>query len=221
VNDAIAAIQKKLRSAGFDPGPIDGEWGEKSETALNAALTLPAPISGRPLAWGAKVSPQFRRKVIALCERLRMDPDYLMACIAWESAETFSPDIRNAAGSGAVGLIQFMPDTARNLGTTTAMLLAETAEEQLDYVEAYFRPYAGRVKSLSDHYMAILWPAAIGKPESAVLWAQGARPTTYRQNAGLDSNRDASITKAEAAGKVHDKLIKGLLEGNVYREQAP
>lgn len=41
-----------------------------------------------------------------------------MAAMAFESGETFSPSIKNAAGSGAVGLIQFMPSTAKALGTS-------------------------------------------------------------------------------------------------------
>jgi hypothetical protein len=134
-----------------------------------------------------------------------------MACIAFESAESFRPDIRNAAGSGATGLIQFMPTTAKGLGTTTAALAAMTAVKQLDYVETYFWPYRGRLKTLSDVYMAILWPKGIGKPENYVLWDM-ASPITYRQNAGLDANKDSGITKAEAAAKVQAMLDKGRTE---------
>jgi hypothetical protein len=141
---------------------------------------------------------------------LRTHPNWIMACMAFESGETFSPSIRNAAGSGAIGLIQFMPSTAKGLGTSTAHLADMTAEEQLEFVHRYFLPYKGRLSKLSDVYMAILWPAAIGKPDSAPLWDATTRPTTYRQNAGLDTNKDRTITKGEAAGKVARKLIKGL-----------
>lgn len=163
-----------------------------------------------PLAWGARVSSAFRSRVRAICSQLAIEnPDWLMACMAFESGETFSPSIKNGAGSGAVGLIQFMPSTAKALGTSTEALAAMTAEDQLHYVKEYFKPYAGRLRSLSDVYMAILWPAAVGKPESHVLWTAATRPTTYRQNAGLDGNVDGTITKAEAAQKVMKKLIKG------------
>lgn len=208
---SIATVQQKLKDAGYDPGPIDGQWGARTSAALDAALgldQLPA------LAWGARVSRPFRDKVFEICRDLMVEPDHLMACMAFESAETFRADIRNAAGSGAVGLIQFMPATARSLGTSTEALAVMTPEAQLDFVHAYFRPYRGRLKSLADVYMAILWPAAIGKPESHALWSRDARPTTYRQNAGLDANRDGVITKAEAAAKVHDKLVRGMQPGN-------
>ena len=209
---SILLVQQRLRAAGFDPGPLDGAWGPRTASALDAVLALARPRT-RSLAWGLRVSPEFRGAVFALCERQLLDPDYLMACMAFETGETFSPGVRNAAGSGATGLIQFMPATARGLGTTTDQLARMTALQQLDYVESYFRPYRGRLRTLSDHYMAILWPAAIGQAESAVLWSQQQRPTTYRQNAGLDSNRDRVITKAEAAAKVQAKLEKGMTAG--------
>lgn len=168
------------------------------------------------LAWGRKVSPAFRVRIRGIAENLDASPDHLMACMAFESGETFSPSVKNAAGSGATGLIQFMPKTARELGTTTAQLAAMTAEDQLDYVEAYFRPYAGRLRTLADVYMAILWPKAVGKPDSYVLWDADAWPTTYRQNAGLDGNKDRRITKAEAAAKVQAKLVRGMSPKHLY-----
>lgn len=156
----------------------------------------------KSLAWGAKVSKTFRDRVFWIETQLGMPADYLMAAMAFESGESFRPDVRNAAGSGATGLIQFMPATARSLGTTVERLAAMTAEDQLNYVYKYFKPYNGRLKTLADVYMAILWPRAVGKPESYVLWTRDKEPTTYRQNAGLDADKNGAITKAEAAGKV-------------------
>ena len=76
------------------------------------------------LAWGRKVSQTFRDRVFWIGDELAIDPDFLMACMAWESAETFRANIKNAAGSGATGLIQFMPSTARALGTTAEALFS-------------------------------------------------------------------------------------------------
>lgn len=118
----------------------------------------PAP----EIAWGAVVTGPFKAKLLEISSDLDLDPNHLMAAIAFETGETFSPTIKNAAGSGATGLIQFMPRTARNLGTTTDELARMTAVEQLDYVQKYFAPFKGKCKTLSDVYMAILWPAAVG-----------------------------------------------------------
>jgi len=211
---SILIVQQKLKAAGFDPGPLDGRWGATTELALDAAIGIEQSGS---LAWGNKVSAEFRKKVFAGCRDQGIPADSLMACMAWESAESFSSDIRNAAGSGAVGLIQFMPSTAKDMGTSTALLAGMTPERQLDYVFAYFRPYKGRLKTLADIYMAILWPAAIGRPESSSLWTADERPTTYRQNSGLDLNRDRVISKAEAAAKVQQKLMKGVKPPYVWR----
>jgi hypothetical protein len=163
------------------------------------------------LAWGQKVSPRFAQKLMRLCNEFGWSvehADWLMACMAFETAETFRPDIKNGAGSGAIGLIQFMPATVARLGYAYRELELMTPEQQLDVVREYFLPYHKRIKSLSDMYMAILLPKYIGKMDSAVLFARGA---AYRQNAGLDKNNDGEITKGEATAKVRAKLDKGRL----------
>ena len=170
------------------------------------------------LAWGQKVSQTFRNRLYWIALELDINPDYLMGLIAFESGETFSASVKNAAGSGATGLIQFMPSTARSLGTTTDKLAAMTPEDQLNYVYKYLKPYKGRIQTLSDLYMAVLWPAGVGKPANYVLFSGGV---DYRQNAGLDLNKDGKITKAEAAARVEEKLKRGRTEqfvwsGHVY-----
>lgn len=168
------------------------------------------------LAWGAKVSQTFIDRLVWIVDDLQIGygrtdgVNKMMACMAWESNETFSPDVTNMAGSGATGLIQFMPTTAKSLGTTTTELAAMTAEDQLNYVWKYFSPYKGKLKTLGDIYMAILWPRGVGKSEAYVLWDKASKPTTYRQNSGIDYDRDGVITKAEATAKVAAKLSKGL-----------
>jgi hypothetical protein len=159
------------------------------------------------IAWGKKVSADFKAKVIAICTGLGCDPSYVMAAMAFETGATFSPSELNPR-SGATGLIQFLPSTAVGLGTTIQALARMTAVEQLDYVKKYLNPFNGRMRSLSDVYMSILFPAAVGKPDSFVLFS--APSTAYRQNAGLDVNHDNQVTKGEAASKVQARLDDGL-----------
>ena len=172
----------------------------------------------QPLAWGAKVSPAFRDRVNQIAAGLGGAPSWLMACMANETGQTFDPAIRNAAGSGAVGLIQFMPQTAAALGTSTAALAAMSAEAQLEYVADYFRPWTGRLHSLGDTYGAILWPAMIGKPDSYVVFdkADAAHPKLYLQNHGLDADSNGKITRAEVCSRVQLLLARGLQPGNVW-----
>lgn len=190
-------------------GDVKSEAVSDSATKT-AAIGEPPATARRKIAWGAKVSPVFRERIWWIADQLALDPDDLMSCIAWESGETFRPDIKNQAGSGATGLIQFMPSTAKALGTSTASLAAMTAEDQLNYVYRYFEPWKGRLKTLSDIYMAILWPKGVGKAESYVLFDRDLTPTAYRQNSGIDINRDGKVTKAEAAAKVLAKKQKGM-----------
>ncbi|MEI7869729.1 MAG: hypothetical protein WCI11_17720 [Candidatus Methylumidiphilus sp.] len=180
-----------------------------------AAIKLPpSPTisSGGNLAWGAKVSAKFKSKVQIIAANIGCDPDFLMAAMAFETGETFSPDIKNSR-SGATGLIQFMPKTAIGLGTTTNNLAKMTAEAQLDYVADYFANQKGKLNTLEDVYMAILWPSAVGKANNHVLFTDPS--VEYNQNKGLDLNKDGSITKAEAASKVNDKLIIGRKPSNL------
>lgn len=165
------------------------------------------------IAWGAKVTPEFKMRVMEICAELEMSPDYLMACMAFESGETFRADIPNKAGSGAVGLIQFMPRTAELLNTTTYALARMTPVEQLDFVRKYFLSYKGKLKSLEDIYMAILWPKAIGKDPDTAIFKVGTK--VYNQNKGFDRHpHDGEITPGECAAAVHAAYNKGLSRGN-------
>ena len=178
----------------------------------------PVPVETK-LSWGAvavqKHGKEFKARVIEIAGRLSCDPNHLMAIMAFELANSFAPDKANAAGSGAVGLIQFMPKTAQGLGTSTAKLKEMSAIDQLDFVEKYFRSIAGSrpLPSLSDAYMAVLLPIAVGKLDSHILFTKPSK--AYDQNSGLDINKNGSITKAEATSKVHGRLVLGLKEGRI------
>ena len=171
----------------------------------------------RPLlCFGAKVSETFRDRVWWIADELTklqgqlFDANWLMACMAFETGERFTANVKNPASS-ATGLIQFMNATARDLGTTTAAMAKMTAEDQLRYVFKYFEKMIkarGPIRSIDDCYMAILWPNGIGKPLEYKLWVKGS--STYAVNSGLDKNKDSVVTKAEAAAKVMEKLVKGL-----------
>lgn len=172
----------------------------------------------RMLAWGAKVSLAFREKVASIAADIGCDPSWLMACMAFETGRSFSPSVRNPA-SGATGLIQFMPATAQSLGTWVEMLAELTAEQQLDYVAKYFAPYRGRLRTLSDTYMAILWPRAIGTADNEQIFPPGSK--AYLQNRGLDIDHDGAVTKAEAAQFVVAALAEGLRQENAIALAAP
>jgi len=59
--------------------------------------------------------------------------------------------------------------------------------------------------------MAVLFPKAMDKPGSYVLFKKGTK--AYTQNSGLDSNGDGKVTKREASRRVVD--IVGVYENRV------
>lgn len=213
---AATCDEPKPRGTTYRTFTITGRF--KGSTMLEARQGGPAGsvwdfvqvVVDRPVAWGRKVSHAFKTKVIEIAGRLGIEPDYLMSCMAFETGKTFSPKIKNAAGSGAVGLIQFMPTTARSLHTTTGALATMSAVTQLDYVEKYLSAAIaahGRIRSIEDVYMSILYPAAIAQPDTYVLFRSGT--TAYTQNAGLDVDKDGVITKFEGARGVRNLVTEG------------
>jgi hypothetical protein len=211
----IKKTQQKLKDLGFYEGKVDGIWGPLSQAALEASrgekVVSPAFDTTR-IIWAKKVSKEFILKVRDIAKKLQMPSEganWLMACMAFETGETFSPTIKNGAGAPYYGLIQFGAAAAKDAGTTVDALLKMTAEQQLDYVYNFFKPYTGKLKTLSDIYMRILWPAAVGKPEDYVIFDEKVRPTAYVQNKGLDINKDGKVTKAECAAKVQQKYERG------------
>jgi len=71
--------------------------------------------------------------------------------------------------------------------------------------------------NIEDTYMAVLWPKAVGKGNDYVLWNQynvdekgnKTENLAYKQNAGLDTNGDGSVTKEEVGAVLRDKLQQG------------
>ena len=54
------------------------------------------------IAWGARVSAAFKRKVISISEGLGCDPSHLMSAMAFETGERFTPDVRNKVSGATV-----------------------------------------------------------------------------------------------------------------------
>ncbi|MFL1549767.1 baseplate hub protein [Pseudomonas sp. D47] len=181
---------------------IDGiRWGTKPNLT-----SVSTPANGK-LIWGSRVDEAFRAKVIAIARGLSVDPNWLMAVMAFETKERFEPGVLNGAGSGAIGLIQFVPSTARYLGTTTQRLARMSAVEQLDWVEKYYKPFSGRMRNLGDAYMAVFWKAGIGKPDSYVLFTSADTP--YDKNKNLDIGNKGYITRGDCLVFVNAAFKKG------------
>ena len=165
-------------------------------------------------------TPELTKAIADVAKQNNWNAKYLKAIISFETGWTFDVAQKNRAGSGATGLIQFMPRTAKGLGTTTDKLAKMSQVEQMKYVEKFLKPYLSKSKrpkngwTLEDMYMAVFYPKAVGKKNSTVLFKKGT--TAYKQNIGLDplvkskkfpkGARKGYITKAMAAAKVRKHL---------------
>ena len=137
----------------------------------------------------------FIAKVITISERLGIQPEWLMQVFVNESG--VNHQAVNTV-SGATGLIQFMPATAINLGTTVAALKAMTNVQQLDWVYKYLAPYTGRITSYIDLYFTIFFPLAVGKPDDWVFQTSKLSASKIAsQNPVFDLNKDGKLTVAE------------------------
>ena len=114
--------------------------------------------------------------------------------------------------SGAVGLIQFMPKTAKRLGTSTEELSNMSATDQLVYVEKFLKRckktygFSENAKlSGADLYSLVFLPA---RAKRNVLCSKGETNKDgkaikfYDWNKGMDLDKDGKITKAEIAKRV-------------------
>ena len=149
----------------------------------------------------------FCQKVIQIASALQILPSWLMIVMYFESR--LNSKAVNST-SGATGLIQFMPTTARNLGTTTDELKEMSNVNQLDYVYLYLKPYKGKIESLTDLYLCIFYPYAVSRPYDYILGSQNGTATKIaEQNAIFDADKDGLITKGEVVAYI-DRFAKSL-----------
>lgn len=149
------------------------------------------------------------RRMLSAAEEIGTDVDYLAAVISFESAGTFSPSIKNRAGSGAVGLIQFTADTARALGVNTDLLAGMSFDEQMGYVVHYFKWFEQKgLNTLHKLYLAVFYPAAIERDDTWVIAGKdGPHPLVYVQNRWFDSEGKGYVTRGDVC-KTIDKVLE-------------
>lgn len=148
----------------------------------------------------------FINKVYDVSNRLNINPNWLMAIMYFESAKTFNPAIQNPY-TNATGLIQFMPQTATELGTSIAALKNMSAVEQLEYVYKYYARYKSKLKSYIDLYLTTFFPLAVGKSDDFVLETNNIPASLIaNQNPVFDLNNDNVVTVGEIKSVMLEKI---------------
>jgi hypothetical protein len=145
------------------------------------------------------------------------DPVAVAAIVENESAGTWSPAVRGPKAFKTppgypVGLLQFAPDTAKVLGTTTARLAAMSFVEQSALIPRYYALFGGpsRFRRPADYYAAG-WGSGVGAPDDYVLAAEG--DAKYAANAQLDHNKDGKITLGDLNWFVTSRVAQGSAAG--------
>lgn len=148
-----------------------------------------------------KYDKETRQNIRELAQRLELEEEWIYKLFALESRG--NPQAVNKA-SKATGLIQFMPFTAKGLGTSVEDLVEMNVSEQLIYVEKYIL----RVKrdrtftQFLDLYLAVFYPNAINKPMSYEIGSEisiSRAKSIFKQNKGIDNrgNKDGVLTKED------------------------
>lgn len=151
------------------------------------------------------LTPEFYKRVEEIAKKINCTPADLLAVMNSESG--LNANAKNKY-TGATGLIQFMPKTARALGTSVEELSNMSELQQLDFVEKYLvnakKSYikSDRTLGAGDLYGLIFMPA---KTNHGVFAQQGTK--AYRQNRGLDYDGDGIITKKDLEAHVNTKQV--------------
>lgn len=146
----------------------------------------------------------FTDKVKEISKMLDVPAEWLMTVMYAESK--FDAGVANFKGSGAVGLIQFMPSTALDMNVSAQRLQRMTPIQQLEYVFIYLqrnRERYGEYDSLTDLYLSILYPKARKQDYCYTLYAKPSK--AYAQNSGLDEDKDGRVSISDI-----DKHMKRL-----------
>ena len=164
---------------------------------------------------------EFLAEVTRLSQKYQIKEGDLLALMASESG--LDPHSVNEK-TGATGLIQFIPSTARGLGTTTSALLGMTRAQQMKYVEKFFdQAKLPKGAGAGQLYATVIAPNYATKDPDTKLYTR-ADGNSYTHNKALDTNNDGAITVREMGGRLEQKKTEfGISDSGVspVAPQAP
>lgn len=113
--------------------------------------------------------------------------------LAWviELESAWRPEIQNPL-SQATGLIQFLPSTAKEIGTTVDALKAMSRGDQSVYVQKYFDRVNKIAIYVGDIYLMVAAPSVVGQPDNTVVYPVGSK--AWKDNALWRSPGDGPVT---------------------------
>ena len=128
----------------------------------------------------------FSTRLKSIAKALGVSTSNLLRIMEFESG--MDPAATNKMGSGARGLIQFMPATAMEIwGISADQIATLSAYDQLLYVYGYYQKNnLPKGADLGDMYLTTIYPAAIklNLPDTFVVGKEGSPETKYKVNLG-------------------------------------
>lgn len=218
VTAGVTLLRESRSTNNVDTASIDAAIAEATDTPTTENAGLMTRPKGRPttkdvaqlelnVPKDVSADKDFMASVKSTASNLNISEDDLLRVIQFETAGSWDPAQPSSTSNG-VGLIQFMPKTAAGLGTTTEALAKMTRTQQMPFVEKHLKMFLTDPKKsygFSDLYMAVHFPAAVGKSDDYVVYSSThkykSRRDAYAANTGMDVNQDGVVTKAEAVAR--------------------
>jgi len=187
-------------------------WRELAKVSTTASSTTPptkpttepsVPVQKTD----ARKEPGFMPTLSNAVKSLGVNIQDILAVIQKESG--FNPAARNSK-SGASGLIQFMPRTAKSLGTSVEEIRAMSGTEQIPLIQKYFWPYRGKLNSIEDLYLVTFLPAALNLTDNFVVGIKNSKDkiwgieqgALYSQNKGFDADKKGYYTVGDIKNSI-------------------
>lgn len=162
-----AAGGAAARQEGTRPGDVawekrpPGRAGEGGFAARGAAAAAQGEAPG-----GGVADSRIERAIRSAADRHGIAPDLLRAVVRAES--NFDP--RAVSAKGAMGLMQLMPETARELGVTRPFDIQQNVDGGARYLKRLIERYGGDLRLALTAYNA--GPAAVERHEGEVPYAE-------------------------------------------------
>ncbi len=148
----------------------------------NTKSSLYQQMSYKVTASKVKCDPDvFLSRLVSLSAKHKIDPGHLLF-IMWAESR-IDVDIANGK-SGAIGLIQFLPSTCKNLGTNAAAVARMDGLEQLELTDKYLTMMRSSVSACHDlytFYLVFFHPAAVKNADDNYVFSD----IVVRSNPGV------------------------------------
>jgi hypothetical protein len=201
-NNTRLEIDQKIKvpSVTSDPHSISANKKAELKTTHQTSSRTPAQTIAST-STNALQEPGFIKKLQQVANALGIETSALLGIMKHETNNTLSPKAKAPGKHGAIGLIQFIPKTARDLGTSTAELANMSATQQLDYVYKFYKSVGVKPgMDIGDLYMLTFMPAYVGKKPNTVLGKKNGG-----QLPGTNQNMHAIWVKNPAFSDDHKK----------------